>query len=219
MARVVVPVVALLALLAGVEPASAQLGKLYPVDEAADVPDFFSFRSHLIQAVARRDTAALYATLASNILNSFGGDGGVEEFKAKWRPGDADSELWGTLAQILSLGGAFDGDTLFGAPYTFRRFPAGFEPFDHVVVVGSSVRVRAEPSVKAEVLATVSFDILPVARDVPLGPDAIGWEAVRLNNDVHGFIDSRYVRSPVGYRVIFIRRGGRWLIRSLVAGD
>ena len=73
-------------------PAVGQVGKLYPVDEAVEQPEFFTFRAHFVQIVQARDTAMLYALLLPNILNSFGGDGGVAEFKAMWRPGDPDSE-------------------------------------------------------------------------------------------------------------------------------
>jgi hypothetical protein len=218
--RVVASVFAILAAAAVcATPAAAQVTRLFPADEAASQPDFFSFRARLIQTVLQRDTAGLYAVLAPNVLNSFGGDGGVPEFRSMWRPGDPDSEIWRTLAEILSLGGTFHGDTLFSAPYTFSRFPAGWDAFDHVVVTGSNVRVRSEPDVNSEVLAILSFDIVPLARDIPPGEGASGWEAIRLVDGRYGFIDSRYVRSPTGYRLGIVRRGGRWLIRSLVAGD
>lgn len=190
-------------------PASAQVARLHPVDEAANQPDLFSFRAQLIQTVLRRDTAALFAVLVPDVMNSFGGDGGMAEFKDMWRPAASESELWRTLAEVLSLGGMFYGDTLFSAPYTYTRFPPELDAFDHVVVIGSNVRVRAEPDPEAEILATVSFDILAIGRDVS---SSNGWDAVRLGDGRHGFIDSRYARSPGGYRLGFVRRGGHWLL-------
>lgn len=63
---------------------AGQNRKLYPADDAAKDPTFFTFRARLIQAVQRRDSAYLISILASNISNSFGGSGGVEEFKQMW---------------------------------------------------------------------------------------------------------------------------------------
>jgi hypothetical protein len=104
--------------------ASAQVARLYPVDEAVQQPDFFSFRARLLLALQARDTAFLYAALAPNILNSFGGDGGVAEFRQKWRPGEPGSEVWRVLTEVLALGGSFHADTLFIAPTRRAAFRA-----------------------------------------------------------------------------------------------
>src|SRR5690606_33782972 len=169
-------------------PAVGQVGKLYPVDGAVEQPEFFTFRAHLLQIVQARDTAMLYALLVPNILNSFGGDGGVAEFKAMWRPGDPDSKVWEILSGIVSLGGTFHNDTIFSAPYTFSRFPAEFDAFDHVVIVGFNVRVRAEPRASAAVIDTVSFDIIPIAREAERGGWDDNWAAVRLADGRTGFV-------------------------------
>jgi hypothetical protein len=197
-------------------PASAQVARLHPVDEAVGQHDLWSFRAQLIQAAARRDTASLFAALAPDVLNSFGGDGGVAEFSDKWRPAEPGSDVWRTLVQVLSLGGTFHGDSLFIAPYTHTRFPSEFDPFDHVVVVGANVRVRAQPNPNAEILKTASFDVFPMAHGLPV---ASGWQAVVLEDGRHGFIHKLHVLSPTAYRVGLVRRGGRWLIRFLIAGD
>src|SRR5688500_6749978 len=83
--------------------------ELPPVDEAANQPDFFTFRARLQAAIARRDAEAVLAILHKDIRNSFGGDGGIEEFKKKWRLAEADSVLWKELGTVLALGGSFDG--------------------------------------------------------------------------------------------------------------
>jgi hypothetical protein len=205
-------------LLMGNPPESAaQAAKLYPIDEAAHEPEFFSFRARLLQAAQARDTTFLYAALSPRILNSFGGDGGIDEFKSKWRPAEANSPLWPTLTEILSLGGAFHGDSLFTAPYTSSRFPPGLDSFEHVTITGAGVRVRQEPHDGSPVMTTLSFDVV-------LGPaeqsdERTGWFAVRLSDGRTGWVAAKYVRSPIDYRAGFARRDGRWVIRSLVAGD
>ena len=93
--------------------------RLEPVDQAATVPEFFSFRARLQAAVARHDTAAVLAVLSPAVKLSFGGDDGVEAFKAMWRPDAPDSGLWDTLATALALGSSFDAQGRFAAPYTY----------------------------------------------------------------------------------------------------
>lgn len=199
-------------------PGDAQVAKLYPVDEAAAQPEFFTFRASLLRAVQARDTAALLAALAPDMCNSLGGEGGIPEFQAMWRPSDPDSRVWETLVSVLSLGGTFHGDTMFIAPYTFSRFPGGFDAFDHVAVVGADVRVRGAPSDTAPILTRVSFDILPIAREAGYPGDE-EWVPVRLENGRPGYVHATYARSPIGYRAVFVRRGGVWRMRALVAGD
>jgi hypothetical protein len=57
---------------------------LRPVDEATAQPDFFSFRAQLLAAIARRDVQALLSVVHKDIKNSFGGNGGIDEFKTLW---------------------------------------------------------------------------------------------------------------------------------------
>ena len=59
---------------------------MLPVDEAASVPDFFSFRAQLQAAVARRDVAVVLGALSRDVKLSFGDDAGIEDFKRIWQP-------------------------------------------------------------------------------------------------------------------------------------
>jgi hypothetical protein len=198
--------------------ASAQAARLYPVDEAVQQPDFFSFRAQLLRAAQVRDTAYLYSTLAPDILNSFGGDGGVAEFRRKWRPEEPTSEVWTVLTDVLALGGSFYSDTLFIAPYTSSRFPAEFDGFEYLAIVGANVRARQRPGASSPVLTTLSFDVVRRA-DASYGAEDADWTAIQLADGRTAFVARSYVRSPIGYRAGFVRRDGRWLLRTLVAGD
>jgi hypothetical protein len=202
----------------GPTAAAAQVARVHPVDEAVQRPGFFSFRARLLQAVQGRDTVVLYSVLAPDILNSFGGDGGIAEFKEMWRPGDPDSRIWTELTGILSLGGAFVAEDLFVAPYTSSSFPDGWDSFDYVAVVGADVRVRERPTTSAPVLMTLSFDIVRRAAE-PAGSAVDGWTAVQLADGRTGYVAAAYARSPVDRRAGFVHRDGRWLLRTFVAGD
>ena len=121
--------------------AAAQVAKLYPVDEAARDPEFFAFRTRLIVAVQKHDTAFLYSVLSEHIRISFGSGGGAAAFKERWHPEDPESRLWDTLAEVLAFGGQFDESKTFCAPYWFAaRLSAGDDPFVYGVTTAPASR-------------------------------------------------------------------------------
>lgn len=195
--------------------AAAQVGKLMPVDEAVRDAEFFTFRAQLQAAVARHDADAVLAAVDPKIRTSFGTGGGIEEFRTKWKLSTADSRLWDELGTVLAFGGGFQGGGAFAAPYVFARWPERFDSFEHVAVLGTNVRVRAEPRTAGKILAALSFDV------VRLASPATGseWTHVKLRDGRDGYVSSRYVRSPVHYRALFNKVGGRWRMTAFIAGD
>jgi len=195
--------------------AAPAIRRLDPVDEARQQPDFLAFRTELQQTVAKRDVEALLRIVHPQIKNGFGGDDGIAAFRRLWRLDEGNSELWAELGAVLSLGGTFQGPETFVAPYVFSRWPDDLDSFDHVAVVGSGVRVRSGPSTDTRPLESLTFAILRRGD----GGDEQPWTPVVLADGRKGFVASRYVRSPVGYRAYFSRAGGRWQMTLLVAGD
>ena len=158
----------------------AQVGKVYPIDDAGSDPGLVAFKSQLLVAIKSRDAAFVYSILADDILNSFADPGGSDEFKAKWKPEDPNSDLWNTLTEILALGGQFQtpsprwsgyGSKMFVAPYLAAAKLPGTDsdPYAFGVVIGSDVRVRQRPSRTSAAIATLSFDVIRVRdwRPVP----------------------------------------------------
>src|SRR4030095_16666223 len=138
----------------------AQVAKLYPVDDATRDPSFFTFRAGLIRAVQKHDVVFVTSVLDPEIVNSFGGDGGVLEFKSTWKLNRPNSELWDELGTCLALGGKFDKDGSFSAPYVFGAFPDEFDPYEYTAIIGQDVRVRKEPSLNSPVIKMLSFDVV-----------------------------------------------------------
>jgi Bacterial SH3 domain len=200
---------------------SGQVQKLYPVDEAAKDPTFFTFRARLIQAVQRRDAAHLLNILSPKIHNSFGGDGGIEEFKTMWKPERAQSEVWTELAKVLSLGGAFDKDGIFEAPYISAKWPEDKDGFELGAIIGENVRVRAAPQISSSIMRQLSFDIVEVTDWG--GNKARGekrdWIKVKLSDGQSGYVAEEFIRSPIGYRAAFAKEEGRWVMTYFIAGD
>ncbi len=186
-----------------------------PVDEGVTDPDFFLFRARLQTALANRDTAEIMRIVDPGILNSFGGDGGRDEFRERWGLSDPDkSQLWGALAFVLGLGGRFLGDTLFYAPYTMHDV-AG-DGFETLVVLGSNVTVHAGPASTFGASDTLAFEVVTKWREKST---TAGWEPIKTSTGKTGWVLQHHLRSPIDYRAGFVRRQGRWRLRTLVAGD
>ncbi len=203
---------------------AAQARHLYPVDETDRDASFREFKELLERAVKTRDVSFLLGILDPRITNSFGGDGGVEEFRETWRPENADSEVWDILGLILSLGVTEESGregTLFCAPYVFRRFPDELDPFEHYAVIRSDapLRIRAEPD--APITGRVSYEIVEGLEWLPSQNERKldSWVKVRTSAGAEGFMSARDVWSPVGYRAGFKKKQGKWVMTFLVAGD
>ena len=206
--------------------AAEQATKLYPVDDGNKDASFQLFRQRLLKAVQGQEKEFVLSILDPHILNSFGGEGGVAEFKEAWRLDRAKSGLWDTLIVILSHGGSLsgvaDGDE-FWAPYVFSVWPQDIGPFDHGAIMGEDVNVRSRPSLKAPVIRQLSYDIVGLSDDPPV-PDEDArvsekWTKITTPQGEEGYVSNRYVRGPIDYRAGFKKVGGRWVMKALVAGD
>ncbi len=196
--------------------ADCGLGRLTPYDEGDRNPSFAEFRRRLVDIVRRKDAPALLRLLDPAIRNSFGGDGGVAEFRDMWRPEQQSSEVWKELAQILAMGGSFrEGGNQFWAPYVHSRWP-DLDGYFHLAVIGSGVALRSQSSATAPVLARLSFDIVKVTPD-GYRPESPWWKVSCGGRT--GYVLRTEARSPIDFRAGFEKKAGRWVITYLIAGD
>lgn len=205
--------------------ATASTRKLYPVDEGAKDASFKAFRSKLIEAVKQRNTRFILTVLHPKVRLSFGGHSGIKDFKEMWKPDSADSKLWNELSTVLALGGTFstyERKRSFWAPYIFSTFPDDLDAFEHAAIVGENVRVRSQPNTTASIITNLSYDIVkstfPNSDNLEEG-DALGWVRVVVPDGRNGYVASKYIRSPIDYRIGFEKIRGKWLITSFIAGD
>ena len=194
----------------------AQAAPLLPVDEAAKQPDFFTFRAQLQTAVAKHDKSALLAVVIKNIQIGYGDDNGIENFKKAWAIDKPNSQLWETLGTVLALGGSFQKDGSFNAPYVSSNWPNTADGFENVAIVGNKVNVRKAPKPDADVLQTLSYEVVPLAVN-DHGNDQ--WAAIKLPNGKKGYVSRAFTRSSIDYRAFFAKVEGRWQMTMLVAGD
>jgi hypothetical protein len=195
--------------------------KLLPRDEASE--SFRRFRSDALRALASRDTTFLYAMLAPEIRNSFGGDDSVSGFRRLWKMDEPNSDVFRALIGVMTMGGQQPTDSQFTAPYVYAFWPDSIDAFQHVAVVGDSVRVQEAPSPDSRVLGLALNSILKFRewRGLPSSGVAADttWAKVLLPNADSGWIRGASVYSPVGWRAMFVQRGGRWLMVFFVRGD
>jgi len=76
-------------------------------------------------------------------------------------------------------------------------------------------RRRHGSRVLSPVVATLSRDLLT---RLGTGEEG-GMSHVRTAEGQEGWVESKFVRSPVGYRAAIARHGNSWKIETLVAGD
>lgn len=192
-----------------------------PRDTCTRLPVYTQLRARLVTIVESRAKDDLLDLLSTDILNSFGGDGGKAEFVQTWHldhdPGS--SPVWDHLAAMLKLG-CFASDNDMSMPYFFEApLPperADADVFTLHLVTGTSVALRDAPSAQGKVLARLDWTLVDTIDE--WSEDA-RWRQVRLGNGRTGFIRSDYLRSQVDYRAIFRRVDGQWQMTALVAGD
>ncbi|HEX6989824.1 MAG TPA: SH3 domain-containing protein [Bacillota bacterium] len=219
---------------AGMEPSPGPFEqvRLEPVDESAEDASFAAFKASLLDALARRDLAALEAAVHPQIKTDFGGGTGLEDFRRQWGL-DRDPEaspVWNVLTDILNLGGVLTGGgdepRRFTAPYVYALYNASLDPFGHAVVTGDGVNVRAQPSLEAEILDQASHLVVRVIQPegnlppVQLSGRDYCWVRIQLPSGEIGYIADRFLWSPVGWRAAFEQDDeGAWRLTFLVAGD
>lgn len=178
----------------------------------------------LIEAVANRDTSALYGALSPEIKVSFGGGVGLEDFRRQWEPDSLDSPLWSTLSEVLAGGGSMatsGSDSWFEAPYwTSEWRNVSYDAFEYGVIIGEQVLVRERPTTQSEAIAAVSYDIVR-AVDPYAASEEEGMEfvLVELKGGRSGYVSKKFYRSPIGYRAGFRKVNGTWQMQWFLAGD
>lgn len=202
-------------------PVQAATSAQPPRDTCTRVAGYALLRTKLTQIVAERSKDRLLALLSPDILNSFGGDGGVAEFIAIWQlDQDPDqSKVWRELAAVLKLGCHADSEGL-SLPWFFAAPPPrGFEDADAFtlhLVTGTGVALRAAPQADAPVIARLDWTVL---NTIDEGGENARWRHVRLRDGRSGYFSAAYLRSQVDYRALFRRIDGRWMMTAFVAGD
>lgn len=182
--------------------------KLEFVDEASNDPSFAEYRAQLLAAVRARDTKKVLALSDPNIRTTFGGDGDATRLENV-----LTEDLWRELEEVLQLGGNFR-EGMFWAPYVYSAWPEAHDAFETYAVIADDVPLRASADASAPAIATLSRDLVTRVSD----PEN-SWRKVTLADGKSGFVEEKFLRSPVDYRAGFSRGANGWRMTAFVAGD
>lgn len=207
----------LLCLWLGALGPAATSTEIRPVDEAGKDPSFQAFRTRLQEILQKRDAAALKPIIDPPITFTYGGgDPGWKGFSKLWRLEQSDSKLWPLMQRVLSLGGAFQQDGTFVAPYVTGRWPKDVDVYTNGAILGEHVNVRESPAAGSRVVANLSYEVVGVVRD-PRPPE--DWARIKLPDGRIGYVAAQYFWSPLDYRAYFSKESGQWRLTVFVAGD
>ncbi|HSD17652.1 MAG TPA: SH3 domain-containing protein [Thermomonas sp.] len=189
-------------------------------------PALLRAKAELRGIVARRDMAALLARVRAETKLDFGGSAGPEGFEAVWNSDAASRQrLWSTLDGILALPGVARGSdhaSEYCAPYVYcMDLPDEIDPFEALVVIGTDVAIRDRPSSSGAVLRRVDHLVLTRVGDDPASEASVDWARIRLADGTAGYISTRWVRSPIDFRLTLRADDGSdtWWLGYLIAGD
>jgi hypothetical protein len=214
-------------LICAVSASFSQERKVLPVDEGKRDASFSAFRQKTLEAAKRRDVKYILSIVDANIKNTFGDSNGIEEFKKMWKIDSPQSDFWDEFITVLEHGGAFfkrkgaPKNQIFHAPYTFTQFPEDLDAIEHQAIFGNNVNLRSKPDANAPVVAALSYNIVKVdyENSVKGTDDEYLWLKVETLGGKKGFVNAKYVRSPIHYRAIFEKRNGKWKLVIFIAGD
>ena len=198
--------------------------KLPPPKENFDA-EFTTFYNEFAAAVGKKDMRFIDGILDDEVMSSFGGDPGKEYFHTYW-----DSQnLWAVLDEIVALGGVYYPKTskdypsyekFFVAPYTFQRDFEGLDGYGFYVVIDKGVPVYKEEDAESEVVTKLDYRILEFHHSDAFwdkGPE--DFVSVTTLSGSTGYIQKKFLRSPIDYRLCIEQKDGEWKLLWLIAGD
>lgn len=206
------------------------------VDETSQSPEFAQFFAQLKKAVRDRDAQFIRSIVTDQTKFSFGEHRSINYLN----PENPNSPFWSHLEKALALG-CTQETMFFSCPTTFRQFDDAIEnapdtqkdvPYESsIIVVGKDVNVRSQPDTNSTAIAALTNEIVRFdsdtfqnaseqARTTTFDVNNLqGWTPVILPNNKRGFVSNQYAYSPLGYRALFAKENGKWMMQAFVTGD
>ncbi|MDP4034169.1 MAG: hypothetical protein Q8P60_15210 [Pseudorhodobacter sp.] len=181
-----------------------------------------------LRRIAReRNLYDFVSLLSDDVLVSFGGDGGKQEFLSSLDQGhetNGEAAFWKSLDRLLAAGGWNESAAPQSMiwPWFFHAWPDDDDGYD-AYIVGPDIPLRAGPDDTAPVLATLGFGVLRYA-----APDweteavdwqATGWLPVAAPGHCLGYVRAEDATPLLGTRLVARQTSSGWKIEALVEGD
>jgi hypothetical protein len=196
--------------------------KIPKVDEGERKPDFVKFREQMLGAIRARNLKFLLSHIDPAISYSFGEEFGLQGFIEQWKlkENPEKSPLWDELDRLLRLGGVFtdEAQSFFIAPYTFINFPSFINASEFSLVLVENTPIYAAPDRTSPVIALASQEVVKW-KYKPGTADLDSFEEVVIYTGARGFVQRKYLRSPIDYRAGFQDQNGTWKMMFMVNGD
>jgi hypothetical protein len=98
------------------------------------------------------------------------------------------------------------------APYLLARWPRNMDPHAFGAIISKDALVKAAPSLVSPTIATLSYDIVPVA-DWEVADQASDypqrWTKIKLKSG-EGYVPEEQIRSPIEQVACFVRTENGW---------
>jgi hypothetical protein len=198
----------------GSSPVKLAVGKYAPQDECKTVPGAEDFRARLAAAIEARDADRLAALAAPDVKLDFGGGAGVNTLRS--RLSEKKPDLWGELAQLMTLGCAVNEQGGITIPWYAAKPIEDADPGTTMLVIGEKVPLRTDLDTKSAEAEEISWDVVTLVGGLqPEEP----FQKVKTNDGTVGYVATNKLRSLLDYRLVASSRDGKWSFTSLVAGD
>lgn len=205
------------------------LGRLVPVatpSKARD-PSLTAFLDRLREVVRKRDAKGLLSLVVDDIDVDFGRAKGKEAFAEAWELPNPKSRFWHDIGWLIEIGAPYVEWGDYCLPYALAKLPKEFD-LRHGAIVQDRVTMRAEPSAKSPVLATLSYDIVTLdtssERDYDRHPDDFGaygapWVKIALPDGQRGYVRQESIWPVASPRFCIHKIHGEWRIIDYAVGD
>jgi len=206
--------------------------QLFPPKQAFDA-GFEAFYNEFTAAVRGKDMNFIDGILDDGVMSSFGGDPGKEYFYEHWKGIEQHygKSLWDELEAIIALGGVYyqaeeyspGFGECFVAPYTFTDFRnTGLDSFEHHAIIAKDVPIYENASTGSKIIGTLDYSIL----EYHYNESDMLWEkspedfvSIKTLSGAAGYVQWKYFRSPIDYRLCIEQKDGKWKLLWLIAGD
>lgn len=208
-----------------------------PQDETYTDPSLAAFVDRLLDAIDKRDQHFLYDVLDYDVSGIRGEASGPSDFKQEWGSDNDSSMVWPLMKRTIKLGGVFLHDTndltgryQFVFPYVYNM-PLDVEDdyYSIGVITGKNVNLRDGPDTASPIKSQLTYDVIWFLDGDQYGITRSGtnpygdpeWYQVETyDRQKRGWVNWRYVYSPMDYRMFLFKDGkGSWKISAFLAGD
>lgn len=192
-------------------------GTVPPVDQSNSDSTFRVFKKVLENAFQKKDSVFIFAHLDPEIMTCFGADcSGIESFRQEWIA-CRSCDFWKESKRILQMGCRrlmVESELQFACPYVFQGLPDSLDGYSWVVVTNKNAPVYSDTTPGAKIIGYSSYSILPTTEG------SRKWLRIdSVAGKTWGYLERKYVRSPIDPRMIFAKREGEWKMIAYVAGD